>query len=108
VRFKLNCNPRRSERAERYSCHLTNNRSIKADLITKRKKGQLYARGKIGRTGQKELCRLNDVDTIPPCLQALVLGMRLTNLARICGRGYGGGHSGCRIKDKIYSYFKCD
>lgn len=89
---------------QKYSCHLTNNRSIKADLIIKRRKG----RGKIGRTGQKELCRLNDVDTIPPCLQALVLGMRLTNLARIYGRGYGGGHSGCRIKDKIYPYLKCD
>jgi len=42
-----------------YSCHHTNNRRIKADLIVEWRKERLYTREKIGQTGQIEICRPN-------------------------------------------------
>jgi hypothetical protein len=101
VRFKLNCDPRRSGRVERHGNRLTNNGSIKADPLFKRREEQLYTREKIGRTGQKELYRLNDVNTMPHWLQALIPGMRLTNSARICSRDHEDSHSGCRTNPSL-------
>jgi hypothetical protein len=106
VQIELRPEERRRSREIQLPSHEQQDYQSRPNLQAK--EGAIVHSGDEWVNRSKELYRLNDFDMMPPCLQALIPGLWLTNLARICGRGYGGSHSGCRIKDKINPYLNCD
>ena len=100
--FKLNCNPRSGGGAERHSWHLRNKRSVKTNLIFKRRKeGAIVHEGEDSANESEGNLQAKRRRHDPPPLPPSTRSGHAANKRRI---GNGGGQTGYRAKDQI----KCD